>query len=481
MPIPEERISHSNWFAPFWLALVLALAPQTLLAQQAPSDPLRFTSGPWDVKFGFDGGIQIAGEWGSWWNLASSVAPTANYKPDRGWSELWAKPSLRVTYSASEHLALYGGVAAMGTRTLGHDVFEEGDTGHVSLENGYAGIRIKTADGLSLDLSGGQQDYSIGNGMLIQTGAGNGFERGALLFAPRTAWGMTGVARLSLASVSFDAFYLDPNELSSSDTKTRLAGAKTEVRLAPNQMAGLAYIDVLSSEYPSMQAPLTLVPNGRDGLQTIHGYVRVEPLPSVPGLWIAGDLAQQWNDRIDLRAVGGQGEVGYTAAKLPFSPTFSYAYRYFSGDDPATGRNERFDPLFYAGSPTLWATGGNGSLAFYNSNVQAHRLGVDLVLTQSDLLKFRYWRVDAAELNSPIQFGQATRLGFSGSLPVLLVGVQKPQLSDHFYVEYTKLLTQNLFLTSGVALSAPGAGLKEIAPGSTENWWGAYTAFIWKY
>lgn len=450
-------------------------------AQQAPPDPLRYKSGPWDVKFGFDGAVQITGERNSWWNLPDTLAPTAKYNPDRGWLEFAVKPSVRFTYTASETIAFYGGLAVVGTGTLERDIFEEGNRGRLSLENAYAGIRVTGAPGITIDLSAGQQDYAIGTGMLIQNGGGNGFERGALLLSPRTAWEFAALGRVKAGRFSFDGFYLDPNELKSGDSHTKLAGAKAEYQLGTNQSIGLAYINVLQSEYPSMQAPLTLIPDGRDGLNTLHGFFRVEPFAKLPDLWIGGELAWQWTDRIDQRAFGGQAEIGYTAATLPFRPTFSYAYRYFSGDDPGTASNERFDPLFYAGSPTAWATGGNASLAFYNSNVQAHRLGIDLMLSQQDFLKFRYWYVDAAELNSPIQFGQAARLGASGGFPTLLVGVQKPHLSDDFYLEHTRILTPNLFLTSGVASSIPGEGLKEIASGKAESWWGAYANLTWKY
>ncbi|MGY3450506.1 hypothetical protein [Bradyrhizobium sp. USDA 4353] len=466
---------------------VISLAMLGMLASlpaqaQPPNNPLQFVSGPWDITFGFEGGVQTTGERGSWWNLAATTAPGSNYRADRGWAEAWFKPLLKTSYSVTDTLQAYGGLAIVGTGTLGRDVFEEGNTGRLLLENAYAGARWSAPGGAVVDVSLGQQDYRIGSGMLIATGAGNGFERGALLMAPRTAWQMTGIAKVSIGNVSIDGFYLAPNELRSSDSMTRLAGAKTEVQLGQDQYAGLAYINVLSSAYPSIQAPLTLIPDGRSGMSTLHGYGRFEPFSGLPSLWIAGEFAYQWNDRINQRAYGGQGEIGYRAQSLPFAPAFSYAYRYFSGDDPATARNERFDPLYYAGSPPLWATGGNGSLAFYNSNVSAHRFRIDLALSKQDFLKLWYWYIDAAQLNSPVQFGQAARLGLVGEgLPSVVVGVQRPHLSDDYYVEFTRVLSANLFWTVGVALSVPGEGLKGIAPGKVENWWGGYTNLSWRF
>jgi hypothetical protein len=143
--------------------------------------------------------------------------------------------------------------------------------------------------------------------------------------------------------------------------------------------------------------------------------------------------------------------------------------------------NERFDSLFYEGTPTGWATGGNASLAFYNSNVMAHRFGLDLMVSERDFVKARYWHARAAQENSPIQFGQGAEVQFENGTPILISGVQTPHLSDDIYLEYTRVLTANLFLTAGGALSVPGEGLRDAAKGLAENWWGGYVNLAVKY
>jgi len=60
--------------------------------------------------------------------------------------------------------------------------------------------------------------------MLVASGASIGFERGALKFGPRKAWEMAAVGRLSRAGVGGTVFYLDPNEVPSSDGGNRLVG-----------------------------------------------------------------------------------------------------------------------------------------------------------------------------------------------------------------------------------------------------------------
>lgn len=453
------------------IALAMAVAA---LAQEAPEDPLLFRKDGWTVKLGLDATVQTAGEINSWWNLSEAFPPTVRFNPDRSWTEGFVKPSLKAELAASDQVTFYGGLAAVASYTWDEDVFAEGNTGDVTVENVFGGVRIAAAPDVTLDFSAGMQDYSAGSGMLISMGGGNGYERGALLLAPRSAWEMTAIARQRYKGFTLEQFYLDPNELESGDSFTELAGVHARYDWSAQSYAGLSYINVLDSEYPAIAAPLTIIPNGRDGMNVAYGYFRAQPFASHPALWISGDLAHEWNGRIDQKAWGGQAEIGFTAASLRFMPAFSYAFRYFSGDDPATDENERFDALFYEGSPTSWATGGNASLAFYNSNIMAHRFGLDLVLSERDFAKARYWHVRAVEENSPIQFGQGAEVLFVDGKPVVTAGVQHPHLSDDVYLEYTRLITSNLFLTAGAALSIPGEGLLDAAKGKGEEWWGGY-------
>lgn len=462
-------------------ALVLAACCTPVLAQDMPADPLLFTGDDWRLKLGLDGAVQTAGEINSWWNLTDAIPPGTRYDPDMSWTEVYLKPSAKLDLAVSNEVTLYGGLAAVASYTLGTDVFDAGNTGAVTLENAYGGLRYAAASGMTLDLSAGKQDYEIGSGMLIQMGGGNGYERGALLLSPRSAWDMAVIARETLGSLNLEQFYLNPSELESGESLTELAGAHARYDWSEKTYAGLTYINVIKSDYPSLTAPLTIIPKGREGMNVVHGYGRVQPAPNLPGLWMSGDLAYEWNDRIDQSAWGGQAEIGYAAAALPFTPIVSYAFRYFSGDDPSTSQNERFDSLFYEGSPVGWATGGNASLAFYNSNIMAHRVGLDLTITERDFVKARYWHVRAAQENSPIQFGQGAEVEFENGTPIIVTGVQNPHLSDDFYLEYTRILSKNLFFTAGGALSIPGAGLRELADGKSEDWWGGYVNLTISY
>ena len=451
--------------------------PKPDSASPTPTDPLLFKDGPWTIKLGLFSGSQVVAESNAFWGLSDVFAPSADYSKDRVWNEAWIVPSVRLDYAASTTTSLYTGFAAAATGNLGRDIFEQGNAGRVSLENAFAGLRLgdETSD-FVLDISGGQQPYRLGSGFLLDLGAQNGNQRGAALVSPRRAWEYTGVVQLTAGRFSADAFVLNYNEITSDDPDTTLAGGKIEYRLTDqpsDERIGIAYIGVFDSDMPYIRAPLAIIENGRDQTQTINPYLRVRPLPSTaPGLYAALDGAYQWNDRVDLSAYAVSAELGYQWENAPMRPKISYALREFSGDDPGTTRLERFDPLFYDGGVHAFASGSNAALTFYNTNVRTHRFALNLTVSPQDFVTLSYWRVEAAEVNSPLQFGQGGRIQSIGGQPVLVSGVPDEHLSDDFYVEYVRMLSPNAYLTLGAGVSLPGNGLEAAAGRSLEPWVG---------
>jgi hypothetical protein len=182
-----------------------------------------------------------------------------------------------------------------------------------------------------------------------------------------------------------------------------------------------------------------------------------------------------------MRAWAGRVQAGYTFAGLPWSPMLTYTYQTFSGDDPNTTRLERFDPLFYEGSPSSWATGSKSSMVFINTNVNAHGLALRLAPTPRDTVTFRYAHIRANELFSPIQFGQATRVDFGDGVSTVISGVTDPHLSDDFFIEYNRIINRNTFLTAGISLSVPGAGITSVVAGDVPNWTGGFINVVFNF
>jgi len=457
-------------------------ASPSIPTPQPPADPLSITTDRMRLKFGLSGLSQGSGVLGSWWNLSEAYAPDAAYNPDRVWSELWIKPSVTSDLSLSDSFALYSGLSYVGSGNIGFDVFEQGNQGVFEIEDGYFGSRLgSSAEEGQLDVSYGRQAYKIGSGMLISVGAMNGFERGAVTSFARRAWEEAGLVKIKRGTVSLEGFYLNPNELPSSDTRTRLAGAKLETAPSPDQYLGLAYMNVFESEYPYVKAPIQFLPRGREGLNTMHSYMRWKPAPDIfEGFYFAGDYAYQWNDRIAMSSNAFSGEIGNQFVQMPYKPKMVYVFRSFQGDDPRTERYEKFDPLFYEGAPPLWASGSNGSFSFLNSNVQLHRLQFSFSPTQRDTVSFYYWHLLADQINSPLQFGQAGRIAVVGGEPQLVSGVPDSHLSDDFYIENFRILSPNWYLTTGAAVSIPGRGLRELVDDPL-TWYGVLFSLAFQY
>ncbi|MCM1984965.1 alginate export family protein [Lyngbya confervoides] len=437
-----------------------------------------------EVRAHIQAGLNIVGERNLFWNLSDTFAADAAFNPDTDWLELYAKPGLSFKGILSNDTSLYGKVSTVVSGTLGTDAYDTGDTGRILLEEGYLGLRTQTSEGINLDFSVGPRELKLGSGMLISNGASNGFERGALKLGPRKAWEFAASATIAYKDFTSKLFYLNPRELASNNSNTSLAGIDLRYDRPNQNYIGLTYANILDSNSAYPQAALggigapTIIPEARSGLNVTNLYTRVTPFKGkFAPLFLTLDAAYEWNNRINLSAWAGRVQAGYTFKNLPLSPTLTYSYQTFSGDDPNTGTLERFDPLFYEGSPSSWATGSKSATVFINSNVQAHQLALRLLPSVKDTVTLRYAHIRANQLNSPVQFGQATRFDFSNGAGVVS-GVNNSHLADDFFLEYNRVLNRNTFWTTGFSVSLPGAGIRATVDQDTPLWYGWFTNIV---
>jgi hypothetical protein len=479
---PASAQDMDPTFAPSTAAAMTAIEAST---PAAPRDPLRFPVGEGSLKLSLQGGAQFVAEKNAFWNLSDSFAPDAGFGTDPAWGEGYL--NVGAVYNRPGSVANFtAGVSVIASGTLGRDIFDFSDQGAVLFENAYGTLDIGLGGDTRLIFSGGAQPYRVGSGMLIGDGGADGFERGALVFGPRQAFAVTGLAKLQAKGFSIEGFYLTPNELPSADTQTAIVGFRAQYMLAPNRFIGIAYGQVPQSDAAYIKAAPggigvpTIIPGGRDGLSFWNGYFNVAPFDALPGLWIAGDFAYERNARIDMTAEAGRIEIGYSFSGAKWRPTLSYAYQRFSGDNPNTPELERFDPLFYDGSQAGWASGTNGSFVWINTNIRAHRLALATQPSPRDMLTFRYAYVMADQLGSPLQFGQGTRPVFGPDEAAVVTGVIEAPLSNDILVEYTHILTPNIFLSAGVGHSWAGRGLKSTANG-VADWTGGFANIVVNY
>ena len=456
-------------------------------------DPLLFyNQDGLTIRGHFQAGVNLVGEENLFWNLSDTFAPTAQFDPDTVWFESYVKPGISFDHRFAPHNVFYGMVSAVLSDTRGIDAYDTGYTGRVTLEDAYLGYRYEAPDGLLVDLSGGRRPLKLGTGMLVENGGSSGFERGALKLGPRKAWERAAIAKFAFVNTTSTTFYLDPNETETNDSRNALAGTDLRYDSKQGGYAGLTYLNVVNSEAPYPQAAPggigipTVIPNAREGLNALNFYGRTDRFSgSLAGLFLTTDVAYEWNDDIDLSAWAARGQVGYTATHHSWQPTIMYSYQTFSGDDPNTSKLERFDPLFFQGSPSSWATGSKSSFTFVNSNVQAHQLTLSVQPTQQDKITLRYAHIRANELFSPIQFGQATRFDLTTGQGVI-AGVTDPHLADDIFLEYSRVINRNTFLTAGISASVPGDGLKDAVRGAGGTgdlpvWLGGFVNLVVNY
>lgn len=274
---------------------------------------------------------------------------------------------------------LYGGLSGILSGSTGTELFTDATRLHFGIEDAYIGIvgGDTSAEGNRLvwNLTAGRKRFAIGEGFLIANSASNGQDRAALQSNPRWAADMLVLGQVRYNDTLVEAFYLDPDELPVVDSRTKIAGLNAETRLEGGWQLGATYLSVLESDFgyfattPPDPATATL---GRDGLEVFDLRFRWQPEQS--GLFVVGEAALQRNDRFDMKATGIMGEVGYSFADAKWQPTVSYRLARFSGDDPATARFERWDPLLSGGNGEQWVQGINHFKVFQDSNLIAHRL-----------------------------------------------------------------------------------------------------------
>lgn len=462
-----------------------AFAQEQPAQEQAPAkDPmLLIDQNGFMLRGHLQAGVNGVIEQNLFWNFASVVAPTTDAHAE--WLELYIKPGLSFTLDLDNSVVLYGKASLVASGTLGMDAYDTGNTGAITLEEGYIGLRAGGEGGPSMDVSVGPREFKAGTGMLLANGGSSGFDRGALKLGPRKAWEMALLGSIGYDDIKGTAFYLDANEQPDNDSGTKIVGVDLRYDRTTQTFLGATYGHVLESGSPYPKAAPggigvpEIIPGAREGLNFINVYGRGNPFDlDNENFFVAGDIAYEWNERINMSAWAGRAQIGYTFSDVPWTPTISYTYQTFSGDDPTTSGLERFDPLFYEGSPSAWATGTKSSMVFINSNVNAHQVALSVKPTPTDTITLRYAHIRANQLASPIQFGQGTRVINAGGEAVPIAGVTDGHLSDDIFIEYSKVLTPNAFLTAGFSVSFPGAGIQSVNQVDTPVWTGGFVNVI---
>ncbi|MGL4543187.1 MAG: alginate export family protein, partial [Polymorphobacter sp.] len=278
-----------------------------------------------------------------------------------------------ITQLGSAPLYVYGAATVLWDASAGQDLFTNETRSMIATEKLYAGLLYADkASHRSANLSFGRQNYTLDDGFLISqfNGSANAGPRPGLYLNPRTAFDMTALLNIRLGNLRLKGFYLDPDEIEEFESNTNFAGANVNWQVTPKVTLGVTYITIPRSDSRFRLPGGGSVP--REGEATLAVNLRLDDVLGVAGSWVQGEYAGQWNGD-ETRAWAGYATIGWRVPDSSWQPSLSYRYSAFSGDDPATPRYERYDPLM-SGGLAEWVQGINLKKLFGNANMNVQRL-----------------------------------------------------------------------------------------------------------
>ena len=271
--------------------------------------------------------------------------------------EFSVKPRLDGALNLMKDSQLYGGFSYVYSSTLNHDLsgYTQKDVAIYQQESDFltlgtydnyryankteelflgwkSGKLLDKNEKVHVDLSGGQQNFKLGSGFLLNYGADNGGSLGTGWINPRTAFNNTIIGRLNIEDVKFEGFYLQTRPLNPAE-KRYYQGGNIEYTVSESSTLGLSYINTGNNRFLHENGS----PNSL-GLQAIDNNtfnVRFDFLPW-KNITISTEYAYQLNstkvsvkesvNKTNRHASGGFGQIEYKRDDLFWQPAISYRY-----------------------------------------------------------------------------------------------------------------------------------------------------------
>ncbi len=486
-------------------AALLAGLSLTLATPSANADVDLFEVGGLKVSVGLTGGV------GTFYvNNTDFGRGTFNYnsttlRSSRFWMEAWAGPSISFEYLLddapsylSKSSSLYGSFSVIGTQTFGRgDAFVPFSTTSFQPtyfwpENAYVGWKsgglLPELGDDAIDISVGNQPLSIGDGLLINGGVVNGYQRAAFYTSPRSAFQKTVILRLDpseLVPVRGTFFHLhdvsDQSLLNGLDQpKSKLLGASIDWHgdARPDKLGTLADQWVVTGTYFQIyqadQAPLGSTAANRNGLNVYSLRAAGSFLPFDRSILFFGEYVAEVNNRPGLKtnANAWYVEPGYQF-KAPWNPILTFRYAWFSGDGDPTGGGTKhsYDSLFYGAGgrglgPGTWYIG--EIYGWYEqglTNITVEQVNLRASPTEELNVGAIYYHIDFNKL------GQVNQLISTGA-PVVTSKRAMDELD--IYAEWSP--ADWLTVVPTFAVGVPGQGYKQVNTGTGRS--GTSTIFL---
>ncbi len=385
------------------------------------------------------------------------------------WVESWIEIGLGgVTQIGNTNSAIYGAVSGIGVASRGEDIFRGDARQTFHLEKAYLGYLWGTEDGSRrVNLSFGRQNFSLNDGFLIsQFGSqSNAGPRPGIYLAPRTTHDFAALATVKIDKWTGTGFFLNPNEYEPLETDTHLAGMNLRYNVTDRFYMDATYVEAVKSR-TRYAAPSGAI-GTRDGLQTYAVHARWSDPDRMPGLWLEGELAHQRHRDFRMRAWAGYGTVGYIARDRRWTPSLSYRFSAFSGDDPASATYERFDALF-SGGLSEWLQGISLGKLIRPENRLSHRLRFNVAPNPRLNLTLDYFLHRADERNN------------IGANPAIATLASR-DLGQEVQFAARWSISDQLFFLGIASVAFPGRAIEVAAGGSADPWTTLQAQLFWSF
>jgi hypothetical protein len=354
------------------LFALLGSVPSTATAQEqgpetAPVRDDNPTGLPRGVKWTFN----FDATWGTF-GFANSLFqnPRGGVRADL--SDQWFEGSVRPALSGSRAFGsaseLYGKVSAAGERTYGGQPrVVSGDASSFQVDDlslGWRSGQASESGDRVFDVVAGRAPFTIGHGLLISDGAAEGGSRGGYWTNARKAFQLAAIARA--ARTPQDRGFTSTTTICPRPKPAPcLWGANYEFKLDEHSTFAASY--AWAVRRPRCPA------GPRPGC-TSSTCGRTAPVRSVPDVSFEFEMRVRSGTPRILRSHAWTLQGAYELSQVSWTPTLSYRYAFFQGDDPSTPRHEAFDPLLPAFHDwgTWWQGEIVGEYIAQNSNLRSH-------------------------------------------------------------------------------------------------------------
>ena len=365
----------------------------------------------------------------SWWGKSTEFLG----KNTDSWQEFGFKPLLAFETQLGRG-TLSARLSGVYTRTWDYDASGLGigkDKQYAfTLEEANIGWKVTDlfAKKDTLSITVGRLDYTIGTGLIIADGTSDGGERGGWYIGMRKAFAKSVLLQWSTDKWLVEGFHLENRPRRDNGVEGSVSGGNIEYTF-PDVKLGGTY----------MKADPNL-PN----TQSLNVYSGRLDWGGERKLHIRGEYVKEKSDQTN--AAGWYTEILYNAA-MPWSPTFSYRYAHFDGDDPRTSVSERFQEIAYGSTDYgSWYQGEiAGNYPLGNANVVSHMLRAKLKPRENitmNVIGYRFMLDQPASLGSGVtddHFGDEIDVtcDWQATKKLLLIGVVGTLIPGKAATEWT--------------------------------------------